>query len=97
VRATLHPKPGLDDKTIKSYLFALKARPLPKGGLAGAIGSALGAVPYILSQLPSAVQDIALLRLIFAFFSCGPSIQGAGSRLMSSYARDDAEKPAAVK
>src|SRR5580704_5284181 len=61
-----------------------------KGGFAGAIGSTLGAVPYILSQLPSAVQDIALLLLIFAFFSCGSSVQGAGSRLMFSYARDGA-------
>jgi amino acid transporter len=61
-----------------------------KGGFAGAIGSSLGAVPYILSQLPSAIQDIALLLLIFAFFSCGSSIQGAGSRLMFSYARDGA-------
>src|ERR1700730_12737193 len=61
-----------------------------KGGFAGAIGSTLGAVPYILSQLPSWVQDVALLLLIFAFFSCGSSIQGAGSRLMFSYARDGA-------
>jgi amino acid transporter len=36
------------------------------------------------------VQDIALLLLIFAFFSCGTSVQGAGSRLMFSYARDGA-------
>jgi amino acid transporter len=33
---------------------------------------------------------IALLLLLFAFFSCGTSIQGAGSRLMFSYARDRA-------
>jgi amino acid transporter len=58
-----------------------------KGGLAAV---ATGGVPYILSQLPSAVQDIALLLLIFAFFSCGSSVQGAGSRLMFSYARDGA-------
>jgi len=61
-----------------------------KGGFAGAIGSTLGAVPYILSQLPSWIQDVALLLLIFAFFSCGSSVQGAGSRLMFSYARDGA-------
>lgn len=47
-------------------------------------------MPYILSQLPSGIQDIALLLLIFAFFSCGSSVQGAGSRLMFSYARDGA-------
>jgi amino acid transporter len=28
--------------------------------------------------------------IVFAFFSCGTSIQGAGSRLAFSYARDDA-------
>jgi amino acid transporter len=61
-----------------------------KGGFAGAISSPLGAVPYILAQLPSGLQDVALLLLIFAFFSCGTSIQGAGSRLMFSYARDGA-------
>jgi amino acid transporter len=71
---------------IAALLLSIPA----KGGFAGAIGSTLGAVPYILSQLPSAVQDIALLLLIFAFFSCGSSIQGAGSRLMFSYARDGA-------
>jgi amino acid transporter len=47
-------------------------------------------VPYILAQLPSGLQDFALLLLIFAFFSCGSSVQGAGSRLMFSYARDGA-------
>jgi amino acid transporter len=36
------------------------------------------------------VQDFLLLMIIFAFFSCGTSIQGAGSRLAFSYARDEA-------
>jgi amino acid transporter len=58
-----------------------------KGGFAAAV---TGGVPYILAQLPSGIQDIALLLLIFAFFSCGSSVQGAGSRLMFSYARDGA-------
>jgi amino acid transporter len=31
-----------------------------------------------------------LLLIIFAFFSCGTSVQGAGSRLAFSYARDGA-------
>ena len=35
-------------------------------------------------------QRSPLLLLIFAFFSCGSSVQGAGSRLMFSYARDGA-------
>ena len=58
-----------------------------KGGVAAAV---TGGVPYILAQLPSGLQDFALLLLIFAFFSCGSSVQGAGSRLMFSYARDGA-------
>ncbi len=44
----------------------------------------------ILAQLPSGLQDFLLLLIIFAFFSCGSSIQGAGSRLAFSYARDGA-------
>jgi amino acid transporter len=49
-----------------------------------------GGIPYILGQLPSGLQDFLLLLIVFAFFSCGTSIQGAGSRLMFSYARDGA-------
>jgi len=57
-------------------------------------GSFLEAVkngaPYILSQLPNGLQDFLLVLIIFAFFSCGSSVQGAGSRLAFSYARDGA-------
>jgi amino acid transporter len=49
-----------------------------------------GGVPFILGELSSGVQDFLLLIIIFAFFSCGTSIQGAGSRLAFAYARDDA-------
>jgi amino acid transporter len=57
----------------------------------GGIGAVMtGGVPYILAQLPAWLQDVALLLLVFAFFSCGSSVQGAGSRLMFSYARDGA-------
>jgi amino acid transporter len=49
-----------------------------------------GGVPFILGQLPSGLQDFLLLMIVFAFFSCGTSIQGAGSRLAFSYARDGA-------
>jgi amino acid transporter len=49
-----------------------------------------GGVPFILGQLSSGVQDFLLLLIIFAFFSCGTSIQGAGSRLAFAYARDGA-------
>jgi amino acid transporter len=49
-----------------------------------------GGVPFILGQLSTSVQDFLLLLIIFAFFSCGTSVQGAGSRLAFSYARDGA-------
>ena len=49
-----------------------------------------GGVPFILSELPSWLQDCLLLLIIFAFFSCGSSVQGAGSRLAFSYGRDGA-------
>jgi amino acid transporter len=49
-----------------------------------------GGVPFILGQLSSGLQDFLLVVIIFAFFSCGTSIQGAGSRLAFSYARDGA-------
>ena len=49
-----------------------------------------GGIPYILSQLPYGMQDVLLVLIIFAFFSCGTAVQGAGSRLAFSYARDGA-------
>jgi hypothetical protein len=49
-----------------------------------------GGVPAILAQLSSGMQDFLLLLIIFAFFSCGSAIQGAGSRLAFSFARDGA-------
>ena len=49
-----------------------------------------GGVPFILSELPSWLQDVLLCVIIFAFFSCGTSVQGAGSRLAFSFGRDGA-------
>ncbi len=49
-----------------------------------------GGVPFILCQLVERVQDFLLVIIIFAFFSCGTSIQGAGSRLAFSFSRDGA-------
>jgi amino acid transporter len=49
-----------------------------------------GGVPYILGSLPSGLQETMLGLIILAFFSCGTSVQGAGSRLAFSYARDGA-------
>src|SRR5580765_6059661 len=49
-----------------------------------------GGVPAILAQLSSGMQDFLLLLIIFAFFSCGSAVQGAGSRLAFSFGRDGA-------
>src|SRR5438105_9216969 len=49
-----------------------------------------GGVPSILGQLSGGMQDFLLLLIIFAFFSCGTAVQGAGSRLAFSFARDGA-------
>src|SRR5207302_7903623 len=49
-----------------------------------------GGVPFIISSNihAKALQDIILLLICFAFFSCGLAVQGAGARLAFSYARD---------
>jgi amino acid transporter len=60
------------------------------GGKDGFSSVVTGGVPAIFAQLPSWLQDIALLLVVFAFFSCGTSVQGAGARLAFSYARDGA-------
>ncbi|MGH3498099.1 MAG: APC family permease [Nocardioidaceae bacterium] len=54
--------------------------------------STSGGVPFILSSNISYswLTDLLLLLVIFAFFSCGSSVQGAGARLAFSFARDDA-------
>ena len=51
-----------------------------------------GGVPFILQSAISSplLQDILLLAVIFSFFSCGSSIQGASARMLFSYARDGA-------
>ena len=63
---------------------------MPKGGDSVTKTVDGGGVPFILGELPSGLQDLLLLLIIFAFFSCGTSVQGAGSRLAFSYARDGA-------
>jgi amino acid transporter len=62
---------------------------MPKADPVGATVSG-GGVPFILGQLSSGMQDFLLLLIIFAFFSCGTSVQGAGSRLAFSFGRDGA-------
>ena len=61
---------------------------LPESDPMGAAVS--GGVPGILSQLSTGMQDFLLILIIFAFFSCGSAVQGAGSRLAFSYGRDGA-------
>src|SRR3954453_6672826 len=63
---------------------------IPGDGAKGVSDAVAGGVPSILGQLPSGVQDFLLVLIIFAFFSCGTSIQGAGRRLAFPYARDGA-------
>jgi amino acid transporter len=63
---------------------------MPIGAASANITVQNGGVPYILSQLPHGMQDVLLVLIIFAFFSCGSAVQGAGSRLAFSYARDGA-------
>ncbi len=69
---------------IAALLLAMPAVDPVKATVAG------GGVPFILSTLPGWLQDFLLLMIIFAFFSCGTSVQGAGSRLAFSYGRDGA-------
>ena len=67
-----------------ALLLAMPAHDPIKATVAG------GGVPFILGQLSSGMQDFLLVLIIFAFFSCGTSVQGAGSRLAFSYGRDGA-------
>ena len=69
---------------IAALLLAMPAHNPVSATVAG------GGVTYILGSLPSWLQDLLLLAIVFAFFSCGTSIQGAGARLAFSYARDGA-------
>lgn len=47
-----------------------------------------GGITYILSALPSWIQDVFLLLVVVAFFSCGTAIQAAGARVAYAYGRD---------
>lgn len=67
----------------------LLAMPSDAQGYANA-ASFSGGIPAILGELPTWIQDVFLLIVCIAFFSCGTAVQGAGSRLMYSYSRDGA-------
>jgi amino acid transporter len=49
-----------------------------------------GGIPYILNSLPRGLQETMIGLIVLAFFSCGSSVQAAGSRLAFSFARDGA-------
>jgi amino acid transporter len=69
---------------VGALLLAIPSGPK---GFSNAI---LSGVPSIISAnvTSSALQDVILLLVCFAFFSCGAAVQGAGARLVFSYARD---------
>ena len=66
----------------------LLAMPAGAGAVADTVNR--GGIPYIISGLPSWLQEVMLVLIVVAFFSCGSAVQGAGSRLAFSYARDGA-------
>ncbi len=66
----------------------LLAMPAGAGTVADTVNK--GGIPYIISGLPSWLQEAMLVLIVVAFFSCGSAVQGAGSRLAFSYARDGA-------
>jgi amino acid transporter len=69
-------------------LAILLAIPSGAAGFSNAVG---GGVPYILgANVTPWIQDVLLCVVIYAFFSCGSSVQGAGARLAFSYGRDGA-------
>jgi len=66
---------------------------VPKGAEAFRLaGSSSGGVPFIISSniTSGALQDLILLLVSLAFFSCGTAIQAAAARLTYSYSRDGA-------
>ena len=69
----------------------LLAMPASHAGYTTA-ASTSGGVPFIISTNVASkpLQDIILVLVCFAFFSCGTAVQGAGARLAFSYARDHA-------
>jgi amino acid transporter len=49
-----------------------------------------GGIPSILASLPSGLQEAIIGLIVVAFLACGTAVQGAGSRLVFSFARDGA-------
>ena len=76
---------------VSSFVLVLALLLAMPSSAKGYATAASTGVPYILStNLTAWVQDVVLVAIIYAFFSCGSSVQGAGARLAFSYARDGA-------
>ena len=76
---------------LSSFVLVLALLLAIPSGADGFQNSIAGGVPFILgANLTAWIQDVLLCVVIYAFFSCGSSVQGAGARLAFSYARDGA-------
>jgi amino acid transporter len=74
---------------ISSFVLVLALiLAIPKGGFGDAVS---GGPAFVLgANVTPWIEDVILLVIIYAFFSCGSSVQGAGARLAFSYGRDGA-------
>jgi amino acid transporter len=54
---------------------------MPTGAASANLTVQNGGVPYIFSQLPHGMQDVLLVLIIFAFFSCGPRFKTPANAL----------------
>ncbi|HEV3213686.1 MAG TPA: APC family permease [Acidimicrobiales bacterium] len=75
---------------IASFVLVMGLLLATPAGAAGWKASITGGIPAILSVLPSWLQDVFLLLVCIAFFSCGTAVQAAGSRVAYAYGRDGA-------
>ena len=76
---------------LSSFVLVLALILAIPSGAKGFTGAVTGGVPSILNaNVTPWIQDVLLLVVIYAFFSCGSSVQGAGARLAFSYGRDGA-------
>ena len=60
----------------------------PKSGIASVING--GGIGVLLAQFTPWLQDVVLILVVIAFFSCGTAVQGAGARVAYALARDGA-------
>jgi amino acid transporter len=76
---------------LSSFVLVLALILAIPSGAHGFTNAVSGGVPFVLGANVTAwIQDVLLCVVIYAFFSCGSSVQGAGARLAFSYARDGA-------